>query len=85
LFFLKDWDRFVPISPKTFDRAFELLGIDLTTSKHCSWQNYTQFNDAIRSIQDALKDVTGLGEIRMIDAHSFCWMLVRLPQDKADS
>jgi hypothetical protein len=85
LFFLKDWDRFMPIAPKSFDKAFELLGIDLRTSKHCSWQNYTQFNGAIRSVQDALKTVTELEEIRMIDAHSFCWMLVRLPQNDADS
>lgn len=80
LFFLKDWDRFVPISPKTFDRAFELLGIDLTTSKRCSWQNYKLFNETLRSIQVALKDIAGLKNARMIDAHSFCWMLVRLPE-----
>jgi hypothetical protein len=84
LFFLKDWDRFMPISPKTFDKAFELLGIGLTTSKHCSWQNYTQFNEAIRSIQQALKEFAGLREVRMIDAHSFCWMLVRLPEVRSD-
>ena len=35
LFFLKDCDRFMPIAPKSFDKAFELLETDLTTSKHC--------------------------------------------------
>jgi hypothetical protein len=87
LFFLKDWDRFMPISPTTFDKAFELLGINLQTSKHCSWENYTQFNDAMRSIQESLSSVTGLEDIRMIDAHSFCWMLVRLkpPKNQADT
>jgi hypothetical protein len=78
LFFLKDWDRFMPIAVKTFDQAFEFLGFGLKTSQRCSWENYGQFNDAIRSVQGALKDVAGLDEIRRIDAHSFCWLLVRL-------
>jgi hypothetical protein len=78
LFFLKDWDRFMPIAPTTFDKAFELLGINLITSRRCSWENYTEFNAAILAVQTALKDIGGVNEARLIDAHSFCWILVRL-------
>ena len=37
MFFLKDWKRFMPIAPTTFDEALRLLGIDLVTAHHCSW------------------------------------------------
>lgn len=40
LFFLIDIDRYAPIAPRTFDEAFRRLGIDLTTSGRCSWDNY---------------------------------------------
>lgn len=35
LFFLKDIDRFMPIQPTGFDRAFRELGIDLVTLRNC--------------------------------------------------
>lgn len=76
LFFLRDRGRYMPISTTTFDQAFADLGIDLVTARHCSWDNYERYNDALRAVQDALHDegVTGAG---LLDAHSFCWMLVR--------
>lgn len=39
LFFLKDLDRFMPIRPTAFDRAFHALGIDFTTRQQCGWAN----------------------------------------------
>lgn len=79
LYFLKDWTRFMPIATKTFDKAFELLGIDLKTNQQCSWENYSAFNAALRSVQKCLHEFAGIKGARLIDAHSFCWMLVRLP------
>lgn len=79
LFFLKDWDRFMPIAPQVFDEAFRLLGVDLVTSHHCSWENYSQYNATLLAVQKELREVT---EARLIDAHSFCWMLVRLKVPK---
>jgi len=78
LFFLKDWDRFMPISTTNFDKAFHDLGVDLRTTRHCSWDNYSRYNEALHQVLVALRDVTGLEDVRLIDAHSFCWMLVRL-------
>ena len=77
LYFLKDMDRFMPIQPTTFDRAFRDLGIDLVTVRNCSWENYRRFNTALRGVQGALVETGGLTKIRLIDAHSFCWMLAR--------
>lgn len=80
LFFLIDADRFAPIGPQTFDAAFGLLGIDLTTSGRCSWDNYRQFNDALDAIQVCLAQKPRLTGARHIDAHSFCWMLIKMEE-----
>jgi hypothetical protein len=77
LFFLKDWNRFMPIAPTTFDKAFELLGVELVTAKQSSWENYARYNEALRVIQRMLLEVAGVAGARLVDAHSFCWMLVR--------
>ncbi len=78
LFFLKDWDRFMPIAPTTFDKAFRLFGSDLVTSGRCSWANYTRYNANLLEVQRALWHFRGIRDARLIDAHSFCWMLIRL-------
>lgn len=78
VFFLLDIERFAPIAPQTFDRAFERLGIDLATSGRCSWSNYAAYNEAIDAVRRALADKPGFADTRPIDAHSFCWMLVRM-------
>lgn len=78
LFFLKDWNRFMPIAPNTFDKAFRLFGSDLVTSGRCSWANYARFNENLLQVQRALRHFRGIRDARLIDAHSFCWMLIRL-------
>jgi hypothetical protein len=78
LFFLKDLDRFMPIQPTTFDRAFRKLGIDLVTLRNCTWENYQRFNAVLGEVQNALTSVDGLSKVRLIDAHSFCYMLEKL-------
>lgn len=77
-FFLLDIDRFAPIAPRTFDTAFERLGINLSTSGRCSWENYAAYNDALGAVRAKLIEKPGLGDSRHIDAHSFCWMLIRM-------
>lgn len=81
VFFLLDMDRYAPIAPQTFDRAFKQLGINLTTSARCSWPNYLAYNEAIEMVRQALAKKPRLAEVRHIDAHSFCWMLVRMADD----
>ena len=81
LFFLKDMNRFMPIATRTFDEAFALLGIDLVTTGQCSWENYTWYNNVLSDIQSALHERAGLSDARLIDAHSFCWMLIRVDKE----
>lgn len=82
LFFLKDMDRFAPIQPTTFDRVFRDLDIELVTLRHCSWENYQQYNVALDAIRSELAALPNLADVRLIDAHSFCWLLGRLPTEE---
>lgn len=74
LFFLKDMDRFMPIQPTGFDRAFHALGIRFTTLRQCSWANYAEFNATLDGLRPLIADAAGLDDVRLVDAHSFCWM-----------
>ena len=84
LFFLRDPDQFMPIGSQTFDRAFDALGIPVRTAWRCSWENYREYIAALQDIRAALADVEGLSEVRLIDAHSFCWLLVRPELERPD-
>jgi len=83
LFYLKDDRRYLPIQPTGFDAAFQELGIDLVTLRNCQWPNYQAYLAAIAAVQDSLSEATGLADIELIDAHSFCWLLVKLPSTEA--
>jgi len=83
LFFLKDCERFMPIAPSLFDKAFRRLGVDLITALQCSWENYCRYNETLIRVQRNLIDVGGVDGARLIDAHSFCWMLEGLSKKGA--
>ncbi len=84
LFFLKDSQTFMPIGAKTFDKAFEELEMDVKTAWKCSWSNYQLYLDALQEIRDALGEMDGLADVRLVDAHSFCWLLVRPEMERPD-
>ena len=75
LMFLKDANRYLPIATTSFDRAFELLGVSHKTSAKCSWENYVGFLDAINQVRLLLEGRLS-NQVRLLDAHSFVWMLV---------
>lgn len=83
LFFLKDMNRFMPIQPTGFDRAFEAAGLELRTRGKCSWQNYLAFNETLTSIQSAIETETGLKKVQLIDAHSLVWLFSTLIKKEA--
>jgi len=68
----------MPISTSNFDQAFRLLRLDLRTSRCCSWENYREYNVALMDIRQMLQDQARIPDARLVDAHSFCWMLARL-------
>ena len=75
LFFLKDSRKFMPINPNTFDKSFVSLGLNLKTSNKCSWSNYSSYLEALGLVQKALAEMDGLGDVRLLDAHTFCFLL----------
>lgn len=76
LFFIKDDTRFLPISTNHFDKGFDYLGIDFTTSRSCTWDNYMIFVGIIREIYEVMRETLPImGELRLIDAHSFVWVI----------
>lgn len=83
LFFLKDMDRFMPIQPTGFDRVFRELGIEFQTLRNCSWENYLTFNLILDKLRDDISATAELEGVRLIDAHSFCWMFTSLLKEEA--
>jgi hypothetical protein len=74
------------VDPTTgFDEAFRQLGIDLTTVRSCTWDNYSRYNAAIGGVRDKPDAVNGLADVRLIDVHSFCWLLAKLPSAAAST
>lgn len=80
LFFLKDRTRYMSVAPLYFDTAFKKLGVSFTTSKQCSWENYTQYNAMLGQIQLRLSNRLD-GDVSLLDAHSFAWMLASKIED----
>lgn len=78
LFFLKDMDRFMPIQPTGFDRVFGEIGLEFRTLRHCTWDNYSQFNALLDDLRTPIAKLAGLDEVRLIDAHSLLWVFSTL-------
>ena len=75
LFFIKDQSRFLPISPGNFEKSLASVGMDYRLSGRCSWENYTGFIDIVKTVRDVMQDILPDVEIRLIDAHSFLWVI----------
>jgi len=74
LFFIKDKDRYLPISPKHFEDAFKLFDIDIKLQYNCSWENYSKYLNLITQIKEEFQNYFGI-KINFLDAHSFVWMV----------
>lgn len=72
LFFIKNPQKYLPISQTRFDLIFSSLNIDLKTSHNSSWENYQDFVGIIKQFQNYLK--TKFNKIELLDAHSFLWI-----------
>lgn len=82
LFFMKDITRFVPVSPTGIERGLVEIGADLTLRWRASWQNYAQLLSRLEAIRIELARQTGV-EVRLLDAHSFIWVLGSWPRPDA--
>lgn len=77
LFFLKDRERYLPISPKNFDARFAKIGLATHFDHGCSWSNYEYFNHLLNDIRMHLQTMLH-PDITLLDTHSFIWMLFDL-------
>lgn len=75
LFFIKDSSRFLPVSPGRFEASLASIGVEYKISHMCSWENYTGFIDIVRSVQRIMQDNLPDIDVRLIDAHSFLWVI----------
>lgn len=78
LFFLKDKQKYAPVATKYFDQAFSKLGIDFKTSRKCSWENYSVFNNILNEIKYLLSDKLEV-DVSLIESHTFVWMVSAYP------
>lgn len=87
LFFMRDWNEFMPMKSSFFPKAFELLGVPHPMVKQCHWANYSGAMARLREVQRHLAGYNIPNGVRLVDAHTFCWLLVCLdvPPDEAVS
>ncbi|QCO54452.1 hypothetical protein EOK75_00615 [Pseudorhodobacter turbinis] len=78
LFFLKDMDRYMPIQPTGFDRAFRAMDIDFSTLRQCSWDNYSTYLAILAALRPLIASEAKLASVRLVDAHSLVWILASL-------
>lgn len=79
LYFLKDIERFTPIRQRHFARVFRELGIDDSSLKSCSWDNYQRFLASLEALRPLLSQaLSHQPDVALIDAHSFCWVFAYL-------
>lgn len=84
LYFIKDYQRFMPISQSRFDSIFEILGVDdYKTSGNASWENYASYLDLIKQTRDFLR--TKDKNTTLLDAHTFLWILGQIHFDIKES
>ncbi|MCK9327273.1 MAG: hypothetical protein M0P69_17405, partial [Bacteroidales bacterium] len=85
LFFIKDKAQYMPISPTNFDIAFEKLGVvEFQTSHQCSWENYNQYNQLLRQVQDLLT-YKGVRDVSLLNAHSSVWIIADIEKKMDES
>ncbi|TXG82230.1 MAG: hypothetical protein E6R12_12035 [Sphingomonadales bacterium] len=84
LYFLKDMNRFMPIQPTGFDRAFAAMNLEFSTRQQCSWENCRRFNEILLQLVPLIEAAAGIRHVRLIDAHSFCWIYAHLLKLEAE-
>jgi len=72
LFFIKDRQKYMPISQEQFDKIFSSINIDFKTSHNCTWENYLEYNEIIKIFRKQL--AIRYKSASLLDTHSFLWI-----------
>lgn len=83
LLFIKEINKYLPISQERFDGIFEKLGIpEFKTSNNASWENYSTYLDLIKQVKRFLQ--TKDRQTTLLDAHSFLWILGHMDEEEVE-
>lgn len=74
LFFIKDRNQYLVVRPDMFIKRLETLGVHTTALNKCTWNNYSDFLDIVRTVQMKLQETMN-EEVTLLDSHSFIWMM----------
>ncbi len=87
LFFIRDWNLFMPVKSTFFPRVFELLGVPHPMRAQCNWENYSGVLSRLGEVHRHLAGYNIPNGVRLVDAHSFCWMLdsLEVPSEETSS
>jgi len=72
LFFVKNSQKYMPLSQEKVDKIFDSLGIEFKTSYNCSWENYLGYNEIIKQFRGYLSQ--RFNNVSLLDTHSFLWI-----------
>lgn len=75
LFFIKNRIEYLPVRTTFFEESLALIGIDYPLSRRCNWENYNGFISIVEIIRNIMQEVISDVNIRLIDAHSFLWII----------
>ena len=73
----------MPIQPTGFDQAFRMMGVDLVTLRQTSWENYSAYLAILDGLRSMIATEAKLPSVRLVDAHSFVWILASLSKLEA--
>ena len=76
-FFIKDFEKYLPIRSRTFDERLIKLGVESNLEGNCSWEKYNEFINYVKEIQLFLRKALNK-DVTLLDAHSFLWILDKL-------
>ncbi len=81
LWFLKDLERFTPARPQSLQAGLGELGLHYPLASQCSWDNYVGFLEIVRRLRPMLITALEDPSIRLLDSHSFIWVIGNWPRD----
>lgn len=79
-FFVKDYQKYEVMRPDNFAWRLQKVGASGKCTNSCSWENYEEYLTVLSEVQEFLNERVS-GDITLLDAHTFMWMLWMIKDD----
>lgn len=79
-FFVKDYQKYEVMRPDNFAWRLQKIGASGKCTNSCSWKNYKEYLSILSEVRDFLNERVS-GDITLLDAHTFMWMLWLIKDD----